>query len=120
MQFMRLVILLLLSSFVAAQCDKTVWVVEDDGIAGAVSTEGSPLKHGRVQLLSSGRQYSAVTDAEGRFSISPVPIGEYSFAVKGWGEHRLEVKSARRGRINRPSLLFSRHKNCLLLTLVSN
>jgi hypothetical protein len=120
MQFMRLVILLLLSSFAAAQCNKTLWAVEDDGIAGAVSTEGSPLKHARVQLLSSGRQYSAVTDDKGRFSISPVPAGEYSFAVTGWGEHRLEVKSARRGRINRPSLIFSKHKDCLLLTEVSN
>ena len=120
MKFMRLVILLLLSSFAAAQCDKTLWVVEDDGIAGAASTEDRPLKHARVQLLSSGRQYSALTDAEGRFSISPVPTGEYTFAIKGWGEHRLEVQSARRGRINRPSLLFSKHKNCLLLVLVSN
>jgi hypothetical protein len=74
----------------------------------------------RLQLLSADRKYNAVTDGEGRFSISPVPAGEYSFAVKGWGEHRMEVKSSRRGRISRPSLLFSRHKNCLLLTLVSN
>ena len=120
MLFMRLIILLLLSSFAAAQCNKTAWVVEDDGIAGVVSNEGRPVKHARVQLLSADRKYNAVTDGEGRFSISPVPAGEYSFAVKGWGEHRMEVKSSRRGRINRPNLAFTRHKSCLLLTQVSN
>jgi hypothetical protein len=121
MQLMRLLVLLLLSSLgAAAQCDKTAWVVEDDGIAGVVSNEGKPVKHATVQLLSSDHEYKAVTDGEGRFSIWPVPTGEYSFAVKGWGERRLEVKSWRRGKINHPALLFSKHKNCLLLLLVSN
>ena len=121
MQLMRLLVLLLLSSLgAAAQCDKTAWVVEDDGIAGVVSNEGKPVKHATVQLLSSDHEYKAVTDGEGRFSIWPVPTGEYSFAVKGWGERRLEVKSWRRGKINHPALLFSKHNNCLLLLLVSN
>jgi hypothetical protein len=65
-------------------------------------------------------EYKAVTDVEGRFSIWPVPAGKYSFAIKGWGEHQLEVKGWQRGKINRPVLFFSRHKDCLLLVLVSN
>ena len=120
MQFMRLLVLLLLSSFAAAQCDNAAWVIEDDGIAGVVSKEGKPVNHAKVQLSSSDREYNAVTDGEGRFSIWPVPVGRYSFAVKGWGERRLEVKSWQRGKINHPGLLFSRHKNCLLLVLVAN
>ena len=79
-----------------------------------------PVKHAKVQLSSSDREYNAVTDGEGRFSIWPVPAGRYSFAVKGWGERRLEVKSWQRGKVNRPNPLFSRHKNCLLLVLVAN
>jgi hypothetical protein len=120
MQFMRLAVLLLLSSFAAAQCDKAAWTIEDDGIAGVVSREGKPLKHATVHLSSSDREYNAVTDVEGRFSIWPVPAGKYSFAVKGWGERQLEVTGWQRGKINRPGLFFSRHKNCLLLLLVAN
>jgi hypothetical protein len=50
----------------------------------------------------------------------PVPAGKYSVTVKGWGERQLEVKGWQRGKINRPGLFFSRHKNCLLLVLVAN
>jgi hypothetical protein len=118
MQFMRLVVLLLLSSLAAAQCEKAAWTIEDDGIAGVVSKEGNPVKHAKVHLASSDREYYAVTDAAGRFSIWPVQLGRYSFVVKGWGERELEVKGWRGGRINRPGL--SRHKKCLLLVLVAN
>lgn len=120
MQFMRLVVLLLLSSSAAAQCEKAAWTIEDDGIAGVVSKEGKPVKHVKVHLASSDREYNAVTDGEGRFSIWPVQLGKYSFAVEGWGEGELEVKGWHRGKINRPGLLFSRHKICLLLVLVAN
>jgi hypothetical protein len=120
MQFMRLVALLLLSSFAVAQCDKAGWIIEDDGVTGVVSREGKAVRHATVHLSSSDREYNAVTDGEGRFSIWPVPAGEYSFAVKDWGEHQLEVKSWQRGKINRPGLVFSKHKNCLLLVLVAN
>jgi hypothetical protein len=120
MRLMRLVVLLLLSSFAPAQCDKAAWIIEDDGIAGVVSREGKPVKHATVRLSSSDREYNAVTNGEGRFSIWPVPAGEYSFAVKGWGERQLEVKGWQRGKINRPGLFFSRQKNCLLLVLVAN
>jgi len=120
MQFMRAVALLLLASLAAAQCDKADWIIEDDGIAGVVSSEGRPVRHVTVHLSSSDREYNAVTDGEGRFSIWPVPAGKYSFAVKGWGERRLEVKKWQRGKINRPGLVFSKHKNCLLLVLVAN
>jgi hypothetical protein len=64
MQFMRLVALLLLSTFAAAQCDKADWIIEDDGIAGVVSREGKPLKHATVHLSSSDREYNAVTDGD--------------------------------------------------------
>jgi len=120
MQFMRLVVLLLLWSFAAAQCEKAAWTIEDDGVAGVVSKEGNAVKHAKVHLASSDREYNAVTDGDGRFSIWPVPLGKYSFAVKGWGEGDLEVKGWHRRKINRPAILFSRHKNCLLLILVAN
>jgi hypothetical protein len=106
MQFMRLAVLLLLSSFAAAQCNKAAWIIEDDGIAGVVSREGKPVKHATVHLSSSDREYNAVTDGEGRFSIWPVPAAKYSFSVKGWGERQLEVKGWQRGEINRPGLFF--------------
>jgi hypothetical protein len=121
MQVMRLaILLLLLSSFAAAQCDKSAWIIEDDGIAGVVLKEGKPVTHAVVNLSSTDRKYNAVTDADGRFSISPVPTGNYSFAVKGWGEQQLNVKAWRRGEINHPGFVFSKHKKCLLLVLVSN
>jgi Carboxypeptidase regulatory-like domain len=120
MQLMRLVVLLLLSSFAAGQCDKAAWTIEDDGVAGVVSKEGKPVEHAKVHLASSEREYNAVTDSDGRFSIRPVQLGKYSFAVKGWGEGELEVKGWHRGKINRPALLFSSHKNCLLLIFVAN
>lgn len=120
MQLMRVVVLLLLSSLAAAQCDKAAWTIEDDGITGVVSKEGKPVKHAKVHLSSSDREYNAVTDDEGRFSIWPVAAGKYSFAVRGWGERQLEVKSWNRGKINRPGLSFLKHKNCLLLGLVAN
>jgi hypothetical protein len=120
MSFMRLVVLLLLTSFAAAQCERTTWVVEDDGVAGIVSKEGKPVKHATVRLSSPDRQYSAVTDSDGKFSIWPVLLGKYSLAVKGWGEGQVEVQGWHRGKINRPGLLFSRHKNCVLMILVAN
>jgi len=90
------------------------------GVSGIVSKEGKPVKHAKVHLASSEHEYNAIRDGDGRFSIWPVPLGKYSFAVKGWGEAELEVKGWHRGKINRPALLFWRHKNCLLLTLVAN
>jgi hypothetical protein len=121
MHIMRLaVLLLLLSSLAAAQCDKSAWIIEDDGIAGVVLKERKPVTHAVVKLSSTDRKYNAVTDAEGRFSIWPVPAGNYSFAVKGWGEQQLNVDAWRRGEINHPGLVFSKHKKCLLLVLVSS
>jgi len=120
MPFMRFSVLLLLSSFAVAQCDKAAWIIKDDGIAGVVSREGKPVRHATVHLSSSDHEYNAVTDDQGKFSIWPVPAGKYSFAVKSWGEHQLEVTGWQRGGINHPGLFFSRHKNCLLLVLVSN
>jgi hypothetical protein len=117
---MKLVAFLLLTSLAGAQCDKAVWVVDDDGIAGVVSTEGKPVKHAKVRLTSQDREYSAITDNEGMFSIWPVALGKYSFAVKGWGEGQLEVRGWHRGKINRPGLQFIKHKKCLLLVFVSN
>lgn len=117
---MRLVFLLLLASLAAAQCEKNSWVIENDGIAGVVSQEGKPVKHATVRLSAPDHEYSAVTDSDGRFSIRPVPVGKYSFAVKGWGEGELQVRGWHRGGINRPALLFSKHKKCLFLIEVSN
>ena len=65
------------------------------------------MKHATVHLSSSDREYNAVTDGEGRFSIWLIPAGKYSFEVKGWGERQLEVKGWQRGKINRPGLFFS-------------
>jgi hypothetical protein len=117
---MRLAVLLLLAPFAAAQCEKNSWIIEDDGIAGVVSKEGKPVKHATVHLSSPDHEYSVVTDNDGRFSIWPVPVGKYSFAVKGWGEGELEVQGWRRGGINRPALLFSKHKKCVFLVEVVN
>jgi hypothetical protein len=117
---MKLAFLLLLTSLAAAQCEKTSWVVDDDGIAGVVSKEGKALKHAKVQLSAPDREYSAITDDEGMFSIWPVALGKYSFAVKGWGEGQLEVQGWHRGGINRPGLHFIKHKKCLSLMLVAN
>jgi len=47
-------------------------------------------------------------------------VGKYSFAVKGWGEGELQVLGWHRGGINRPTLLFSKHKKCLSLGQVSD
>ncbi|HVR22199.1 MAG TPA: carboxypeptidase-like regulatory domain-containing protein [Candidatus Polarisedimenticolia bacterium] len=117
---MKLVALFLLTALSGAQCDKAVWVVDDDGIAGGVSTEGKPVKHAIVHLSSQDREYTAITDEEGGFSIWPVALGTYSFAVKGWGEAQLEVKGWHRGGMNRPGLQFIKHKKCVWLVLVSN
>lgn len=78
------------------------------------------MKHAIVRLSSPDHEYTAVTDNDGWFSIWPVPVGNYSFAVKGWGEGELQVNGWRRGGINRPALLFSKHKKCLLLIEASN
>jgi hypothetical protein len=117
---MRLAVLLLLTSIATAQCDKASWTVEDDGIAGVVSKEGKAVKHAKVRLASPDREHGAITDNEGRFSIWPVVLGKYSLVIKGWGEGQLEVQGWHRGKINRPGLVFSKHKNCLILVLVSN
>jgi hypothetical protein len=117
---MRLVVVLLLASLAAAQCEKNTWIVEDDGIAGIVSKESKPVKHALVRLSSPNHEYAATTDGDGGFSIWPVPLGKYQFAVRGWGEGQVEVKGWHRGKINRPVLLFSRHKKCLMLVLVAN
>jgi hypothetical protein len=116
----RLIVLLLLTSFAAANCPEPSWVVYDDRIAGVISKEGQPLKHATVQLSSSAQEYSAITDEKGAFLIRNVAVGKYSFAVKGWGEAHLEVRGWHRGTINRPVLLFSSMKRCQLLTLVAN
>jgi hypothetical protein len=71
---MRLVALLLLSSLAAAQSEKAAWTTEDDRIAGVVSKEGKPVKPAKVHLASSGGEYNAVTDGEGRFLIWPVQL----------------------------------------------
>ena len=86
---MKLAVLLLLTSLAAAHCEKASWVVDDDGINGVVSNEGNPLKHAKVHLFAPDREYSAITDDEGIFSIWPVALGKYSFAVSGWGEGQL-------------------------------
>ena len=117
---MKLAVFLLLASLAAGQCEKNSWIVEDDRIAGVVSKEGKPVKHATVRLSSPDHEYSAVTDSDGSFLIWPVPVGKYSFAVKGWGEGELQVDGWHRGGINRPALLFSKHKKCLFLGLVSN
>lgn len=117
---MKLIAFLLLTSLAGAQCDKAVWIVDDDGIAGAVSIEGKPVKHAKVHLTSQDREYSAITDNEGMFSIWPVSLGKYCFAVNGWGEGQLEVRGWHRGGINRPGLQFIKHKTCLGLLLISN
>jgi len=117
---MRLAVLLVLTSLAAAQCEKPSWVVDDDGVAGVVLREGKPLRHVKVRLFSPEREYSAMTDDEGMFSIWPVALGKYSFSVKGWGEGQLEVQGWHRGRINRPGLHFIKHKKCLSLMLVAN
>lgn len=117
---MRLVAVLLLSSLATAQCDKSAWIIEDDGIAGVVTMEGNPVRHAAVHLSSSGLEYKAVTDGEGRFSIRPVPAGNYSFAITRWGKHQLQVKAWERGKINRPGLVFSKQMNCLLMLQVSH
>ena len=117
---MKLVALFLLTALSGAQCDKAVWVVDDDGIADGVSTEGKPVKHAIVHLSSQNREYTAITDSEGIFSIWPVASGKYSFEVKGWGEGQLEVRGWHQGKINRPGLQFIKHRRCLSLVLVSN
>jgi hypothetical protein len=77
----------------------------------SIREKESRSSNAKVHLSSPEHEYYAVTDSEGSFSIWPVPAGKYSFAVRGWGEHQLEVKSWDRGKINRPGLVFSRHKN---------
>jgi hypothetical protein len=116
---MKLAVLLLLTSLAALQCEKASWVV-DDGIAAVVSNEGKALKHAKVHLSAPDREYSAITDDEGMFSISPVALGKYSLAIEGWGEGQLEVQGWHRGGINRPGLHFIKHKKCLSLLLVAN
>ena len=113
-------LLLLLASLAAAQCEKNSWIVEDDEIVGVVSKEGKPVKHATVRLSSTDQEYRAVTDSDGWFKIWHVPVGKYSFAVKGWGEGELQVQGWHRGGINRPALLFSKHKKCVFPVQVSN
>jgi hypothetical protein len=117
---MKLAVLLLLTSLAAAQCAKACWVVDDDGVAGVISKEGKPLKHAKVHLSAGDREYSSITDDQGMFSILPVALGQYSFAVEGWGEAQLEVHGWHRGGINRPGLHFIKHKKCVSLLLVAN
>ena len=115
-------LLLVLTSVAAARCPEPnpSWVVDDDRIAGVISVEGRPLKKAKIQLSSPTAHYIVVTDGEGVFLIPNVADGNYSFAVKGWGEAHLQVKGWHRGGINRPALLFNSIRRCLLLTLVSN
>jgi hypothetical protein len=84
------------------------------------NTVREPLKHAKVHLSAPDREYSAITDDEGMFSIWSVALGKYSFAVKGWGEGQLEVQGWHRGGMNRPGLHFIKHKKCLSLVLVAN
>jgi hypothetical protein len=116
----KLVVLLLLTSFAAAHCPEPSWVVDDDRIDGVVSKEGQPLKRAMVELSSPAQKYSAITDEKGAFLIRGVAVGKYSFTVTGWGEARLEFRGWHRGAINRPVLLFSSMRRCLLLTFVAN
>ena len=117
---MRLVVLLLLASLATAQCEKNNWIIEDDGTAGIVSKEGKPVRHATVHLSSPDHEHTTVTDSDGRFSIWPVPVGKYSFAVKGWGEGEVGVQGWHHRGIHRPALLFSKHKQCLILVEVVN
>jgi hypothetical protein len=80
---MKLAVLLLLTSLAAAQCEKASWVVKDDGIAGGVSKEGKPLKHAKVHVSGPDLEYSAITDDEGMFSISPVALGKTPSLLEG-------------------------------------
>jgi hypothetical protein len=117
---MRVAVLLLVASLATAQCEKASWMIDDDGIAGVVSNEGKPLKHARVHLSAPDREYNAITDNKGVFSIWPVALGRYSFAVDGWGHGQLEVRGWHRGGANQPGLDFIKHKKCLGLLLVAN
>lgn len=117
---MRLALLLLLASLATVQCEKNSWIIEDEGITGIVSKEGKPVKHATVHLSSSDHEYNTVTDSDGMFSIWPVPIGKYSFAVKGWGQGEVEMQGWHHRGIHRPTLLFSKHKQCLILVEVVN
>jgi carboxypeptidase family protein len=116
----NVIVLLLLTSFAAARCPAPSWIVDDDRIDGIVSKDGQPLKHATVQLFSPAQQYSAITDEKGAFLIRGIAVGKYSFAVKGWGEAYLDVRGWHRGALNRPVLLFSSMRRCLLLTVVAN
>ena len=104
---MRTVLLLLLTSLIAARCPEPSWVVDDDRIFAIVSREGQPVKHAMVQLASPDQRYNATTDENGRFLIPAVAVGKYTLVVKGWGEALLEVRGWKRGAINRPVLLLS-------------
>jgi hypothetical protein len=117
---MRLLVLLLLASLTTAQCEKNSWIIEKDGITGVVSKEGKPVRHATVHLSSPNHEYNTETDSDGRFSIWPVPVGKYSFAVKGWGEGEVEMQGWHHRGIQRPALLFSKHKQCLMLVEVVN
>jgi Carboxypeptidase regulatory-like domain len=117
---MRFAVLLLVASLAAAQCEKASWAVDDDGITGVVSNEGKPLKQAKVRLSAPDREYNAITDDKGVFSIRPVALGRYSFAVEGWGQAQLEVRGWHRGGANRPCLDFIKHKKCLGFLLVAN
>jgi hypothetical protein len=100
---MRFVVLFLLASIAAAQCEKNSWVIEDDGLAGIVSKDGRLVKIATVHLLSPDHEYTAVTYSDGSFSIWPVPTGKYTFAAKGWGEGEVEMQSWHHHRVHRSS-----------------
>jgi hypothetical protein len=116
----KLIILLLLTSFAAARCPEPLWVIYDDRIGGVVSKEGQPLKHVNIQLFSSTQEYRAITDDKGGFLIPAVAVGKYAFAVNGWGRHIWRLGDGIEGQSIVPLFLFSSTRKCLLLIFVAN
>jgi hypothetical protein len=86
---LRTVLLLFLTSLIAARCPEPSWVVDDDRIFAIVSREGQPVKHAMVQLASPDQRYNATTDENGRFLIPAVAVGKYTLVVKGMGRGAL-------------------------------
>jgi hypothetical protein len=70
----RVVLLLLLTSQLAAHCPEPSGVVDDDEICAIVSKNGQPVRHAMVQLSFSDQRYTATTDENGRFQIPAVAV----------------------------------------------
>jgi hypothetical protein len=107
----RLIVLLLLTSFAATHCAEPSWVVEDDRIDGLVSKEGQALTHAMVQLSSPPQEYSAITDEKGAFLIRGVAVGKYSFAVKDGERHTWRSEAGIEEQSIVPSSCFPRRED---------